>query len=354
MKSSFIIILLLLYNILLFAKIEIAGYPSAGYSNETGIYGGATTYLRHRPTHFDLSAPKNIFYLSSSYSEKKQFILHFQPTVYFRNGLYKSDTVMKFKKWPSNFYGIGMNTDRENFENYLLHEISIKTALVRRLSDLWDIALCYEYLNYDISKMEEAGLLIYGSIPGSKNSRTSGIGFMLNYDNRNIESFPTSGNLLSLQINHFSKYILSDHKFTEYIIDIRKYLQIHRDHTIALQTFFSTIQEDVPFYQMNYLDDNMRAVTSNLFIDKNAFVIRVEDRIFWWHHGFKQRFGMVLFSEIGEVASEIDKFGITDLQFNYGFGFRYSFFLEDRLNVRIDIGFGEVKANLSIGSGEMF
>ena len=98
----------------------------------------------------------------------------------------------------------------------------------------------------------------------------------------------------------------------------------------------------------------MRAITSNLFIDRNAYIFRIEDRFFHWNKGFEKRLGLVLFAEIGEIAPEIYKFNISDIQFNYGFGFRYSFFLEDRMNVRIDIGFGEVKANLSIGSGEVF
>ncbi len=354
MIRRFILLLFLLINSLYFAKVEIAAYPSGGYANDTGFYAGGLAYLRYRPAAFETSTPKNIFYLSSSYSEKKQFNVFFQPVIHFENGLYRLESELQYKKWPSDFYGIGMQADRNDFESFTPIEKSLKTSFVKKLNRSWEIALYYQVMQFEIRKKETGGILDSGTIVGSKDSITSGLGCSLRLDSRNVVSFPTNGSLFRLQINSFSPLIASDYHFTQLILDLRQYFQLNQINTIALQSYFSSLGGEVPFFQMNHLDENMRAITSHLFIDKNVFVLRAEDRIFLWESGFMQRLGLAVFAEMGEVAENIELFNLTDLQFNYGFGFRYSFFLEDRLNLRLDIGFGEVKANISIASGEVF
>lgn len=354
MKYCFTLFTLIYLSISLLAKVEVAAYPVAGYSNETEFYLGALSYLRYRPANFAETAPKNVFYLSTSYSQEKQFNFYLNPIIHFQNGRYRLENEIQYMKWPTDFYGIGMNINRDDLESFTAIEHSLKTTLIKKLNRFWEIGIYYEFMKFDVTKIEEDGILASNTVTGSESSFTSGLGIKLLFDNRNIISFPTNGFLGSLLINNFSKFSRSDYNFTELIIDLRKYLQIDKYNTLALQTYFSSCLGDVPFNQMNYLDENMRAITSKLFVDKNAFVLRAEDRFFLWQDGFKQRLGLVFFTELGEVASQIDTFNLPDLQFNYGLGFRYSFFLEDRLNVRLDIGFGEVNFNISVASGEVY
>jgi len=354
LKFFFILAIILIFTFSLSSKVEIAAYPAPGYSSETEFYLGAIAYLRYRPVSFNECTPKNIFYLSSTYSQKKQFNIFFNPIIHFQNGKYRWESEIQYMKWPSDFYGIGMDNDKDDVESFTAIENSIRATLINRLNSFWEIGIYYELMDFKVTKTEENGLLASEEIPGSENSLTSGIGIKLLFDDRNITSFPTTGNLGSLQINSFSSFTGSDYNFWEVNLDLRKYIQIDSYNTLALQTVLSSVIGDVPFNQMNYLDENMRAVTSKLFIDKNAFVVRAEDRFFFWQNGFLQRLGLAFFTEFGEVAPNIDKFNYSQIQFNYGMGFRYSFFLEDRMNVRLDIGFGEVKFNISIASGEAF
>jgi len=325
-----------------------------GYSNETEFYAGALAYLRYRPAHFDRLTSKNIFYISTIYSQKKQFNFLFQPTIYFQDGLYRSFSELQYKKWPSEFYGIGMNSNRDISEKYTSEEIKLKSDLTRIVSDNWELAFCYEFVNHQLVKLEDNKLLASGNIPGSQNSSTSGAGLKVTLNSSNSESYPTKGSIYSLQIMNYSKHIGSDYKFSSITLDLRKYFEIDNQNILAVQSYFSSINGDVPFHQLNYMNDNMRAITSNLFIDQNVYVFRMEDRFFHWNDGFKKRLGLVIFAELGEVASEIAKFNLEQFQFNYGLGFRYSFFLDDRMNARLDIGFGEVKASISMATGEVF
>ena len=372
-----------------FAESEIAGYPIFGYENETGFYGGGLVYMRNRPKHFDASIPPNSYYLSMEYSVKKQFLVKFEPIIHFKNGLYTLSLTLNFKKWPSKFYGIGNNSlvlshassgvsHRQDLDYYCVprqglgNENTLDITLIDNAEDFtpnefgcifdvkqklyknWDISLIYDFSYYNITKMKEGGMLSSGEIPGSKGGFNSGLGLQISYDSRNAESYPTKGELLRFRAMSYNKFIGSDYNFDEYTFDLRKYLSFSDKHVIALQGYISLTSKDPPFYSMPHLDKQMRGITPNLHIDKQIAVVRAEYRFFPWENGFFRRMGFVFFTENGQVADEPKKFSIENARSDFGFGLRYSFFTDDRLNLRIDVGFGEEDWNFSISTGEAF
>jgi len=89
------------------SESEFAGYPIFGYENETGFYGGGLVYVRHRPKHFDTSIPQNSYYLSTEYSEKKQFTIKFEPKIHLKMVFIHSIQHLTLENGPQNFIGIG-------------------------------------------------------------------------------------------------------------------------------------------------------------------------------------------------------------------------------------------------------
>jgi len=338
----------------LFAESEIAGYPIFGYETETGFYAGGIAYLRNRPKHFDKTIPPNSYYLSLEYSAKKQFAVKFEPELHFKNGLYTLNSSLNFKKWPSKFYGIENNSRIDNAEDFTPTEFGSTFGVKRKLHLNWDISLLYDFAHYKITKMKEGGMLISGKIAGSKGGFNSGLGLQISYDSRNAESYPTKGELFSFRAMNYNKIIGSDYNFGEYTFDVRKYLSLSDKHVFALQGYISLTSKNPPFYSMPHLDRYMRGMTPNLHIDKQIAVFRAEYRFFPWEIGFLSRMGFVVFAENGQVVEEPKNFSISNARSDFGFGLRYSFFLEDRLNLRIDIGFGEEDWNFSISTGEAF
>ena len=354
--KSFILLILISLPLCntIFAESEFAGYPIFGYENQTGFYGGGLVYMRNRPKHFDASIPPNSYYLSLEYSEKKQFLVKFEPKIHLKNGLYTLSSTLNFKKWPSKFYGIGNNSTLDNAEDFTPNEFGCTFDVKRKLPKNWDISLIYDFSHYEITKMEEGGMLISGEIPGSKGGFNSGLGLQISYDSRNEESYPTKGELLSFRAMNYNKIIGSDYNFGEYTFDLRKYLSFSDKHVLALQGYISLTSKNPPFYSMPHLDKHMRGMTPNLHIDKQIAVLRAEYRFFPWEKGFLRRMGFVVFAENGQVADQPKNFSIANARSDLGFGLRYSFFMEDRLNLRIDIGFGEEDWNFSISTGEAF
>jgi len=355
MKRFFLLVLITLplCNII-FAESEFAGYPIFGYENETGFYGGGLVYVRHRPKHFDTSIPQNSYYLSTEYSEKKQFTIKFEPKIHLKNGLYTLNSTLNFRKWPSKFYGIGNNSRLENAEDFTPIEFGCTFDVKRKLTRNWDISLIYDFNHYEITKMEEGGMLISGDIPGSKGGFNSGLGLQVTYDSRNAETYPTKGELLSFQAMNYNKIIGSNYNFEKYTFDLREYLSFSDKHVLSLQGYIYLTSKNPPFYSIPHLDKHMRGMTPNLHIDKQIAVFRAEYRVFPWEKGFLHRMGFVVFAENGQVADKPKNFSIANARSDLGFGLRYSFFMEDRLNMRIDIGFGEEDWNFSISTGEAF
>ena len=202
--------------------------------------------------------------------------------------------------------------------------------------------------------MKNWDLLDSGTIPGSKGGLNSGLGLQISYDSRNAESYPTKGQLLSFRSINYNKIIGSDYNFGTYTIDLREYFSFSDKHVFALQGYIALTSNDPPFYNMPHIDKHMRGMTPNLHIDKQIAVFRAEYRVFPWENGFLQRLGFVVFAENGQIVDEPHNFSLAHTRSDLGFGLRYSFFIEDRLNLRIDIGFGEEDWNFAISTGEAF
>ncbi len=338
----------------IFAKTEYVIYPSLGYSDETGVYAGGLAYLRYYSIKNDSTSQKNLIYFSTEISEKKQYSIHLMPKIHLENGKYTILVNLKFKHWPSKFYGIGNEHILDVGEKYTKQEFDIDLEVVRKVTHTWQAALIYELSHFQIIELEESGSLAIEDIPGSEDNITSGVGFSVSYDKRDSDTYPQNGCLYNLKSVLYSDIFASDYNFIRNEIDLRQYLSIFPKQTLALQGYFSTTSDEVPFSKMSYLNDNMRAITANKFIDRHSIVFRIENRIFPWSHSLLERFGFVTFLETGEVAGSMEEFSLNGLKLSYGAGLRISFLMNDRLNVRLDIGFGEQNNSLSMGSREEF
>ena len=355
MKRTFTIaILLFTFSQLLIAKLEYVVYPALGYSDETGVYAGGLAYLRYGSVETDSTSQKNLIYYSNEVSEKKQYSIHFMPKIYLKNGLYTIVANVKFKHWPSTFYGIGNEHVSDTEEQYPKREFDIEFEVRRKITDIWQVTPIYRFSNFQIKKMEEDGLLANDDIPGNEDNVTSGIGVSICYDSRDSDTYPQSGLFYNFKSVLFSEIIASDYNFIRNEIDLRHYTSVFNNQTIAIQSYFSTVSDEVPFHKMSYLDDNMRAITANKFIDRHSVIFRIENRIFPFSHPLLEKFGFITFLETGEVAGNLKDFSVNRLKFSYGAGLRISFLMNDRLNVRLDIGFGEQSRSLSMGSREEF
>ena len=82
-------------------------------------------------------------------------------------------------------------------------------------------------------------------------------------------------------------------------------------------------------------DDMIRGYASNRFRDNHFLGAQIEYRFpLWW------RFGMVVFTGVGDVYHTPSDIKLNTLKYTTGAGIRLAINTKERLNVRFDYGFG--------------
>ena len=76
---------------------------------------------------------------------------------------------------------------------------------------------------------------------------------------------------------------------------------------------------------------------------------QAEYRFFVWGP-----FGGVVFAGFGDVSHDIDNLFSKNLKPTYGFGIRFLLDPKERINFRVDFGFGEGTSGIYFGAIEVF
>jgi hypothetical protein len=71
-------------------------------------------------------------------------------------------------------------------------------------------------------------------------------------------------------------------------------------------------------------------------------------RRIWW------KFGGILFAGAGDVAPNLWRFQIKYIKPTYGFGLRFSFDDEEKMDLRADVGFGRGTSGIYFAINQAF
>ena len=187
---------------------------------------------------------------------------------------------------------------------------------------------------------EENGLLQGdGATVGAAGSLISGMGPALLFDNRKNQVNPSNGWFLNLSAAFHGGGLASEFDFNRYLVDVRHYIKLHPEkyHILALQGYGLFSTGSPPFKQMAELGGNqLRGYFVGRFRDRNMVSIQAEYRsplLFW-------RIGAAGFAGMGRVAERVEDLKLSGFKPSYGGGLRIMLDKVDRVNLRLDIGFG--------------
>lgn len=297
-----------------------------------------------------VSRPSTIM-LNFAYTQKKQIITELLTDFYWKDEAYHLTGVFGYRKFPDKFYGIGNDTSEDNEEDYTPENASIFMSFLRRVRSGLYIGLQYQLDDSKTTEVEEGGLLAPKDILGSEGGTASGAGILISWDTRNNIYCPSSGIFAQLSADLFSEALGGDYEFKSYTLDLRQYVSVFSSHVLALQAYGRSTSGDVPYQLLSFLGGSsmMRGYYEGRYRDFDMMIFQMEHRIpVWW------KFGLVGFGGLGDVASHTRGFRLRDFKISAGFGVRYLFVPDEKLNLRLDFGFGKDSSGLYVNFLEAF
>lgn len=317
---------------------SLVALPYAYYTPETKIAFGVGGIYSFRPAGSSPKDRPSNLRIALTYTQLRQTMLGFLPEIYIKNESYYLNGNYNYLKYPDKFWGIGNDMPDNAEEDYEPNYFKSYTNFQKQITPGLYIGIRYQYEYISLKETDENGVLPDGTVPGSDGGSASGLGFIINHDTRNHVYYPSSGLYNQIYAVFFGKVIGSDYQFNMISFDIRKYLSVFGSHVLAFQTYNTFIDGTPPLQMLALLGGSywMRGYFSGRYRDKNMITFQAEYRfpLFW-------RFGAVGFAGFGDVAREIDEFQMNEFKYTFGVGFRFMFDTQERINARLDIGFGK-------------
>lgn len=272
------------------------------------------------------------------YSLRKQFIAAINGTAYLPSERYILNYQLSYSYFPDKFWGLGKNAPDKNEEAYIFKQYYTYLHFQRKLRNRYFVGLLYEYQRLLTVDYQAGGLFDKLAVPGRYPYHISGAGLSLTFDSRNNAFAPDRGSFFQVYFNHFTPAFGSDFRYTNYVVDVRRFVPLYGKQVLALEAYSFFNSGNVPLRSLATFGgaNSMRGFYDGRYRSKNQVVVQAEYRVplFW-------RLGAVGFAGIGNVGDSISDVNFRNLKYSYGGGLRVALNRRERLNLRIDYGWGQ-------------
>lgn len=271
------------------------------------------------------------------YSLRKQFIAAVNGTTYFPGEQFILNYQMSYSYFPDRFWGLGKDAPDRNEEGYTYKQYYLYLHPQRKVRERVFAGLLYEYQRVFSINYQRGKLFDKLDVPGRFPYHVSGLGLSLTYDSRNNAFAPDQGKFMQVYFNHFAPLFGSNFRYTNYVFDYRQFFRIHRQQILAVQAYGFFNAGDTPLRSLASFGgaNSMRGFYHGRYRSRNQLVAQAEYRVplFW-------RLGAVGFFGIGNVGDRLSELNFSQLKTSIGAGVRVALNQKERLNLRIDYGWG--------------
>ena len=272
------------------------------------------------------------------YTLQKQTVIVLGSTVFFTGEREIFRFQSSFSNYPDRTWGLGNDSPESAKEKYSLKQIFFNPQLIFKLYKNLFIGAGIEIQDITDFSYTAGGVFDRQNIKGKSNGLASGAGIIFTWDSRNNAYSPGKGNFAEINITKFSEKLSSDFDFVNYQFDFRKYVSAGKNTVVGFHSLTKIAQGSTPIRYLSMLGgpEIMRGYYKGRYTDQNLFALQSEIRqyLFW-------RLGVAGFTSIGQVSDRIGNFGINDFHYTYGAGLRLIVQEKEKLNLRVDFGFGK-------------
>lgn len=321
--------------------------PAIGYAQETGVeYGLASSYNFYLDKSDSLIRTSTMV-LMGTFTSKHQSNFKLQTDLWTKNNDYHFVSEMRYRNWPFNYYGIGMDTWKADEERVDQKLFRIKLEAEKKVGRNLYSGINIQYDNFTVRSDSTDQIFNQSDLIGKQGGQQLLLGLSQLFDSRDNVSYTTRGYYAKLKMAYAPKlWTSTDFNGANLDLDLRGFIPLHKKVTLALQGIFrSTFGKTTPFYNYRELggDMMMRGYYLGRYRDKNYLASQAELR-----YRFHPRFGVVGFSGVGSTFSKQNSSRYIP---SYGGGLRYFFSLEHNSSIRFDYAYGEQRTGEKRQSG---
>lgn len=331
---------------------NILGGP--GYTPDFGVVLGATALMTFRTEPADTLLQRSVLPFTLAYMFKGSGVnLMVRPQLFFRGDRFRIFGTFSWKNTVENYYGVGYSTNRhrergENNTEYTYSGFQLNPQFLFRIGETDFFAGPQIDVNYDDISKAAAGMTADphytadGGTATGYHNLSSGLGFVVSYDTRDVPSNAYKGLYLDVRGMAYAKAFGSDRNFYQFELDYRQYWSPGRRRVLAWTAQSTNTFGHVPImkYALTGTPFDLRGYYMGQFRDKSSHVAMAEwrqmfntDRTTWLkrmlHHVGYAVWGGAGF--MGPAPAKIE--GVLP---NFGAGLRIE--IQPRMNLRLDFG----------------
>lgn len=330
---------------------NILGGPS--YTPDFGVLVGGSALLTFRMNPSDTTQRRSVVPVAIALMFKGGLNLFSKPQLFFKGDRFRIFGTFSYKNTQENFYGIGYETNKhyvrsDTTSQYRYSGIQVNPWFLFRLGHSNFFAGPQIDINYDkMTKpakylVDEPSYKEAGGTAEGYTNFSSGVGFLLTYDTRDVPANAYKGMYLDFRGMMYQKFLGSDNNFYRLEVDYRQYKSVGRRKVIAWTAQTKNVFGDVPLnkYALSGTPFDLRGYYMGQFRDKTSHVVMAEYR--QMINTQKRNWATKLLSHVGYVAWAGCGFmgpnpgKIEGVLPNLGVGLRIE--VQPRMNVRLDLG----------------
>ena len=317
-------------------KSKFNAFPYVFYTPESKFAAGAGGIFVFYTGKDTISNPSKITF-GGHYTTNKQYKITVNNVYYFLNNKLYFSLPISYGYFVDKFWGIGDDTETTGTESFEMitftGTFTVQIPPVLFMADRSGLILDYNYT--EIVDKDSNVYLVNDAVEGSNGGQFFGIGGDLVWDNRDNIFFPNSGGY------QFLKFVvypgIGDFRFGRFELDVKHFWSFKPDHVFAGNFVFELASGGTPFYKLPALggQNRMRGYYMGRYRDNVHMMLQIEYRQYFW-----KRLGFVIFGGAGNVADQLMTYDFHTMKYSVGGGLRFQFNRKEKINLRMDIGYG--------------
>jgi hypothetical protein len=287
--------------------------------------------------------------LGAVYTLHSQILGQITPELRFHNDDYVLKLDLVGARYPNRFYGIGNEPSNDVYDNYVdcyfRGEADLRMrpfGVGRRLRPLFvGVHATGAWNDMHSARPNEPKMKsVFASVHdrGEQAVVATGLGPTLAWDSRDSINWPNRGTFAEGKFTLFEPAFGGDIRYRRLAIDLRQYVPTWLGQVLALRVVAQAVWGEVPFQRLPQLGGAslFRGWYGGQLRERMLMAAEAEYRV-----PISPRWAVVAFGSVGRVAHDVKRFDMRELHGAGGGGLRFSVDKRDRVNVRLDLAYGD-------------